>query len=223
MRFHFQFATRGRPRQFNQAMLAYCASLSKNHTYIFNIILDEDDETMQTDQQRDALHEMSRGWDMRIWYAPPGSKVQAINSFIVNKDFDVLIHLTDDSRPECVDFDEAIAGMLERDIWPKLLHCFDGYQMEKCSNPIMNRALYEKLGYIYSPAYESNFAKNDLTKMCERAGNWLYWHKTLIRHEGIRVTGQDATFKRNNSEEIFMKDQETYRKRSAARFPIIPL
>ena len=87
--------------------------------------------------------------------------------------------------------------------------------------PIMSRARYSRLGYVFYPQYESMYADNDL---CEHAKHdkclyglnteWVFPH----RHPFFSTTPMDAAYEAQNRSEAYALGAEIFKRRQAAKF-----
>lgn len=152
------------------------------------------------------------------------SLVEATNRAAAIATGDILIYLSDDFVcPN--DWDEKIVQMfkahgLEN---PMILKTDDGlqkFEVDIVTIPIMNRALYLKLGYLWHPAYKSMFVDQDLYWTC-RNNNWMHEvpHLKFPHHHYCNgLAEKDDTYMRNNAH--WNSGKETYYQRKAANFPL---
>jgi glycosyltransferase involved in cell wall biosynthesis len=127
--------------------------------------------------------------------------VQAINLAAAASTGDVLVVVSDDFElPPHWDtlILEATEGKRE---W--LLKTWDGQEPWIATLPTMDRTLYERLGYIYHPAYVHMFADTHLSSLCDYLGVTLYrldihiphWHYSTAKNpkDALNVRA-DSTF-----------------------------
>lgn len=152
------------------------------------------------------------------------SLVEATNRAASVATGDILIYLSDDFVCPA-DWDEKIVSIflshgMEK---PLVLKTDDGlqkFEVDIVTIPIMNRALYTKLGYLWHPQYKSMFVDQDLYWTCKN-NNWLLEVPTLLfphHHYCNGLAEKDATYLRNNAH--WDSGKETYYQRKAANFPL---
>jgi hypothetical protein len=150
------------------------------------------------------------------------SVVEATNVAAKNCDDDILIYLSDD-------FDcpinwapyifEGFRGVTE----PMLLKvddCLQPFKVGVVTIPIMNRALYEKLGYFWHPDYLSMHVDVDLYETCKKHGFIKYAPHLKFPHNHYSngKAPVDETYKR--SEANWNQGAEVLKRRRAQGFPI---
>lgn len=102
----------------------------------------------------------------------------------------------------------------------KVDDCLQKFDVDIITIPIMNRALYNKLGYFWHPEYKSMFVDQDLFWTCKNNG-WLIVMPELKyahHHYCNGKAAKDATYMRSN--EHWDSGKLTYQKRKAANFPL---
>jgi hypothetical protein len=98
------------------------------------------------------------------------SAVDAINNAASHwrADGDIFIVVSDDTEP-CVHWDEKILNEVEgKTDW--ILKTQDGIQKWIITMPIMDRAYYNRFGYIYYPEYRHLFCDTELTCVADITG-----------------------------------------------------
>ena len=107
---------------------------------------------------------------------PNSSVVEATNHVAKLSNGDIMIYLSDDFKcPQ--DWDLSLVEEFSKlDMsQPQLLKvddCLQQFHVKVLTIPIMNRALYEKLGYFWHPNYKSMFVDEDLWWTCHNNG-WI--------------------------------------------------
>jgi len=104
------------------------------------------------------------------------------------------------------DFDEWPKG------WDTLIHeAFRGYKCKMLKTndgsqgwiatlPIMDRALYERLGYIYNPEYLHMFCDTDLSSVCDLMDCTIYRLDIMFRHNHYtKLKNKDSINERNDA------------------------
>jgi len=86
--------------------------------------------------------------------------------------------------------------------------------------PIMNRALYDKLGYFFNPIYRSMFCDQDLYHVVNNMGAIRFCPELKFPHEHYcnGKTVRDETYDRSNKN--WISGKHTYARRKAQGFPL---
>jgi glycosyltransferase involved in cell wall biosynthesis len=150
------------------------------------------------------------------------SVVDATNEAAKKSTGDILIYLSDDFK--CPNnWAELVLKEFERVTWPMLLKAHDNlqkFETRVCTIPIMNRQLYNLLGYFYHPTYKSMFCDQDLFETCDRLGVIKYAQHLVFPHEhhSIGMSLNDDTYRR--SEANWNQGLEVFNRRKKLGFPI---
>jgi len=136
---------------------------------------------------------------------------------------DVLIYLSDDFKcPRA--WDLAIREKFLNTDTPTLLKvddCLQKFETAVLTIPIMNRQLYETLGYFWFPEYRSMFVDEDLYWTTEK-NKWLVMAPELKfphEHWCNQLAEMDETYRA--TEKNWVQGQTLYASRKAANFPLI--
>ena len=128
--------------------------------------------------------------------------VEAANHAAKAAKGDILVYLSDDFK--CPDnWGQLIIEQFKDVTVPLLVKVDDGYQVfgkDVLTIPIMNRALYEKLGYFFHPEYRSMFVDQHLYHTVNNMGAIRFCPHLLFPHEHY-CNGKskiDETYKRSN-------------------------
>lgn len=206
--------TRSRPRQALSVLEQY--QLMAGIAIDLEVVIDSDDPTMMDPLVLQRLHALGAV----VTVGEHKSKVAACNAGRVTG-WDILILASDDMVPAINGYGERIVKGF-REHFPHhdgALHFDDGYAHESvCTIPILGRRLYDQLGYIYHPAYESLYCDNEYTKILQSLGRIVYLPESVIEHRHF-VTGKaecDALYERN--EALGGRDQRVYNDRKAIDF-----
>jgi glycosyltransferase involved in cell wall biosynthesis len=131
------------------------------------------------------------------------SVVEAANRAAEKSMGDILIYMSDDfDVPE--NWCEAVLKEFEGVTEPMLLKVHDNLQnfsARVLTIPIMNRALYEKLGYFFHPEYKSMWVDCDLFETCTKIGAIKNAPHLIFSHEhhSIGKADNDETYKRSEA------------------------
>jgi hypothetical protein len=147
--------------------------------------------------------------------------VQAANHAARVAKFDVLVYLSDDFK--CFDnWGVEVLKHFEGVNKPLLIKADDklqAFNKDVLTIPIMNRALYNELGYFFHPAYKSMFVdqslywtvKNmDAMKLCPEL---VFEHHHYVNGK----TQNDETYKRSTAN--WEQGKQLYMKHKAQNFP----
>jgi hypothetical protein len=141
------------------------------------------------------------------------TSVAAINNAASQSTGDIIIVISDDFEP-IKNWDIEILKVVEgKKDW--ILKTQDGTQPWIITLPIMDRAYYERFGYIYHPEYEHLFADTELTAVADYTGrkitsDLLFRHRHYSEKDGIKkdATSQKADRTWNQGEQLFLKHYE---------------
>lgn len=127
--------------------------------------------------------------------------VQATNLAAAHTDADILLYLSDDF--DCPEgWDDLIVREFDGATGPRLVKvddCLQLFYVRVLTIPIMNRALYERLGYFWHPSYKSMFCDEDLWWTAHKLGAlWEAEHlKFPHNHVSIGKAEDDETYRRS--------------------------
>jgi hypothetical protein len=138
----------------------------------------------------------------------------------------ILIYLSDDFL--CPDnWDQEIINVFTNNLndfaLPRLIKVDDNLQkfdVKVLTIPIMNRALYKKLGYFWHPGYKSMFVDEDLWWTCHNNG-WMINAPQLVfphMHCCIGKSERDETYIR--SESNWDSGKAFFAERKSLNFPL---
>lgn len=148
--------------------------------------------------------------------------VQAANHAAKAATGDILIYLSDDFK--CPDnWGKLILEQFKDVTTPLLIKVDDGYQVfgkDVLTIPIMNRALYQKLGYFFHPEYRSMFVDQDLYHVANNMGAIRFCPQLVFPHEHYcnGKAKMDETYKRSNAN--WDSGKALYARRKAEGFPL---
>lgn len=150
------------------------------------------------------------------------SVVEATNRAAKEAKGDILIYLSDDfDCPE--NWGPLVLKEFEGVEGPCLLKvddCLQPFHVPVLTIPIMNRALYERLGYFWHPEYKSMFVDEHLYQVCKKH-NWLKLAPHLKfphNHVSIGKAQDDETYRRSAAN--WEQGKALFAKHKAMGFPI---
>lgn len=150
------------------------------------------------------------------------SVVEATNKAAKMAKGNILIYLSDDFK--CPDnWIELILKEFEGVTKPMLLKvhdCLQGFDVPVLTIPIMNRALYERLGYFWHPEYKSMFVDEDLYWTARKLGALKFAPHLKFPHEHVSIgmAQDDETYRRSAAN--WEQGKAVFAKRKAAGFPV---
>lgn len=158
----------------------------------------------------------------RLYANDNSSVVEATNHAAKESDGDILIYLSDDFK--CPHhWGTLILKEFEGVTEPMLLKvddCLQNFGVPVLTIPIMNRALYEKLGYFFHPGYKSMFVDEDLYWTAKKLNALKLAPHLKFPHEHVSIgkAENDETYKRSAAN--WDQGQEFFKQRKAAGFPL---
>lgn len=150
------------------------------------------------------------------------SVVEATNRAAKEAKGDILIYLSDDfDCPE--NWGPLVLKEFEGVEGPCLLKvddCLQPFHAPVLTIPIMNRALYERLGYFWHPEYKSMFVDTDLFEVCKK-NSWIKNAPHLKfphNHVSVGKAQDDETYRRSAAN--WDQGKAVFARRKAQGFPV---
>lgn len=215
--------SRGRSQKAFDTYLQWIKLASGNHEIEHTLSIDNDDP---------EFNEYIRLFGVYLSY-PNTSVVEATNHAAQWTKGDILVYLSDDFKcPE--NWDELLVdtftgnnhalNLMNEPACIKVDDCLQPFHVAVLTIPIMNRALYEKLGYFWHPDYKSMFVDEDLYWTCHNNG-WLYFcpelkfeHHHPANNNPNMKAPDDETYRRSSAN--WDQGKEAYAKRRLLNFPL---
>jgi hypothetical protein len=208
--------SRGRPAKAYSTFLNWIDKASMEDSYQYILSLDVDDPDLNT------YRKQFKGSGVEITVNPNRSMVDASNRAGQLANGEVLILVSDDF--DCpADWNELLRDKFAAINGPALLHINDAInndgtlQTNVVTLTIMNRELYDHLGYMYHPDYFSMFVDNDLTETAKTLGAYYPAFDLTFAHNHW-LNGKapmDKTYKRENSQTAWTNGKKLFE----SRFP----
>jgi len=222
----FKYPSRSRSELFSRTFAKWRDQVSGKHEYIWLFTFDEDDPELP--RYLDIVTSFKtpqKGCDKIIHNInKKRGKIAACNYGLRTMkeiEWDIVHLLADDLFPIVDNYDDTVAKEMKiasPDNRPMALHFPDGQGSMKFFQPIMNRSLFDKLGYIYNPCYVSVWCDNELTDICRELKAYKHFpNRLIIVHPWIEYTGQDDLNKHNENRKINHRDHKTYKHRRKLR------
>lgn len=178
------------------------------------VAVDSDDPELQKYKTRYGIGPLRIGEHKSV--------VEATNSAALSSFGDILIYLSDDfDAPDS--WGPLVLKEFEGVEGPCLLKvddCLQPFHVPVLTIPIMNRALYERLGYFWHPEYKSMFCDTDLFEVCKKNG-WIKNAPHLKfphNHVSVGKAQDDETYRRSAAN--WDQGKALFARRKAQGFPI---
>lgn len=148
--------------------------------------------------------------------------VEAANHAAKKSSGGILIYLSDDFK--CFpNWGQAVIKEFEGVTEPMLIKvddCLQPFHVPVLTIPIMNRALYDKLGYFWHPGYKSMFVDEDLYWTAKKLGALKLCPHLKFEHQHVSVgkAQDDETYRRSAAN--WDQGKALFAKRKAAGFPL---
>lgn len=213
--------SRSRPDKSAQTTANWISSIGIDIEWELIVSIDDSDKHITEYIKRYQLP-FDSGMDIRLTLNDNKSVVEATNVAAELSDGDVLIYLSDDFRaPD--NWGALVLKEFEGEERPLLLKvddCLQDFKVPVLTIPIMNRALYEKLGYFWHPNYKSMFVDEDLYWTAHKLGALKFAEHLKFPHEHVSIgkAQDDETYR--NSAKNWDQGKAVFAKRKAAGFPI---
>jgi len=173
------------------------------------------------DSDDPALRDYSVLYEQKIIINQNTCVVEATNHAAKLAKFDVMVYLSDDFR--CFDnWGVEVMKHFEGVTKPLLIKVDDKLQAftkDVLTIPIMNKALYNELGYFFHPAYKSMFCDQDLYYTVKNMGAIKGCPELIFEHHHY-VNGKakkDETYERSTGN--WNQGKNLYSQRLAQNFP----
>ncbi len=214
-----KYPTRSRPAQFKQTLEHYISLLADPDNTRFLFSFDTDDTSMDAEWLKPYLATLGVGYTDR--WGKSRNKVDAINRDLEGYDYpwDILLLASDDMLPRVYGYDKLIREQFQANGPDRFLWINDGRQDRICTIACMDRAYYERDGFIYNPKYLSLYCDNEQQEVAKNRGR-LITAPNWITNESFQWGGtiaNDALYRRNNRH--YLTDQRTFKARQRAGFP----
>ena len=224
-----KYPTRHRPIKFMKNLDAYLKTTSGKHKITVVVTVDIDDSSMNNNPLRYFMtSKIKENLDITFSCGNSEGKISAINRMVPSTDWDIIISTADDMEPVEQGWDDIIVQDMMRE-FPDLngaLNYNNDPRLEPKGSegfktlitlPVIGRKLYDRFGYIYHPAYKSEWCDNEQTEVFEKLGVLCHIDRRPIVHKWAE--NQDALMQRN-MQIGYTVDRQTYEDRKANLFGI---
>jgi hypothetical protein len=220
----FKLPSRTRPKRVFEVLDETLKNLSDKENYEFLLTLDGDDQSMNN---YNVIEKLNSYKNMNYVFGSSSSKIEAVNRDMdtFNKDWDILVLLSDDMIPVKEGFDNIIREKYD-EFFPDLdgvTWFSDGFQKNRINTLcILGKKYYERFNYIYHPSYKSLYCDNEFTIVANKLGKQKYFDMVIIEHRHFSIGNNreryDALYRRNDS--LMSTDHINYNKREKNNFDL---
>lgn len=189
------YPSRGRPEMAKKTALKWIS----RSVYPFEYIISID----QSDIRKSEYDSMPGD---KLLCFPNKNAVQAINVAAKRCKGDIIVVISDDF--DCPErWDELLVKEVEgKKDW--ILKTQDGIQNWMITLPIMDRAYYERFGYVYHPDYEHMFCDTHMTCVADLLGRKLT-SSLLFKHNHYKLLRMPADETSKKADETWNSGEET--------------
>lgn len=208
-----KWASRSRPHIFRKVLPLWQA----DETARFLVTIDADDSSMNNAEMLAFLDVQPR---LKYRVGDSNGKIEAMNDGLDEETWNgLLIMAQDDVLPTRSDYAQHIAKLFQQHFpdGDGVLHLFDGYRSDLNTSVCCDRKYFDRFGYIYHKDYRSDFADNEWDEVARSLNRSVYVPECVLKHEWIRLTGEDALNRYNES--FFPRDKVVFEARKSAGFP----
>lgn len=177
---------------------------------------------VMVDNDDTERHKYEKFYGAMCYNADNRSVVEATNKASMVAKGDVLIYLSDDFK--CFDnWGLAVLKEFEGESRPLLVKvddCLQKFDVPVLTIPIMNRSLYDVLGYFWHPEYKSMFVDEDLYWTSRKMAALKFAPHLRFEHQHVSVgkSQDDETYR--NSARNWDHGKAVFSKRKALGFPV---
>ena len=217
MKLLVKFPTRNRKEKFLNVLQKYYDFALDKKNIEFLITLDEDDDSMNTDEIKNKLGKFN---NLKYVYGNSFNKIHAVNRDINIGDWDIILLASDDMIPVKKGYDESIRFNMAI-TYPDtdgVLWYNDGNRKDLNTLSILGRKYYTRFNYIYHPDYKSLWADNEFMTVANKLKKQKFIDEVIIHHQhpDWGYGGRDFihTLNSNHNNE----DRNTFLKRQKQNF-----
>jgi hypothetical protein len=212
MKILVKYPSRSRPKRFFEVLMTWISNADDISRLHFLFSFDSDDTTMVgMGEQMEALI-----IDATVVYGYSASKVEAINRDFQHapEDWEAVIVVSDDMHCVYKGWDRLIEQRCKQH--PDHLIWFpDQKQQSMCTLPCMDRAYYERDGWIYDPRFKSVFCDDLQTDVAHQRERLHYTGICIAHHlhpANVSNVVPDFLYRKNETSAIWKHDEALYRK-----------
>lgn len=239
MKLLFKYPTRQRPLLFQKTLIAWYQKMHLSN-FEFLISFDSDDETMNNEAIQNFLKQFP---NLSYRYDNNSSKIEACNRGVSEKQFDIVVLVSDDMVPEVEGYDRIIVDKMSENFpdTDGALWFFDGFNPDINTLSILGKKYYDQFNYIYHPTYTTQWCDQEHTDVAKSLNKLTKYNEVIVRHIHPEVVvkqeaaaqalinhipeyasqgfaGHDQLWLRNSRGDA---DKENYYARKSKGFPIL--
>lgn len=217
--------SRGRPLKSGENAIEWLSKIGENVSYELIVSIDNSDSLKNRYYEK-----YSHGWLLNpnaqnrsiIIEGSNNSVVEATNKAAKESTGDILVYLSDDFKcPQ--DWGIKVIKEFENENRPLLVKvddCLQKFHIPVLTIPIMNRAIYARLGYFWHPEYKSMFVDEDLYWTCFKMGAIKMCEHLKFPHEhpANGKAANDETYIRSAAN--WDQGKAVFEKRKRSGFPL---
>jgi hypothetical protein len=220
----FKLPSRTRPNRVFEVLDATINNLSNKQDFLFLLTLDEDDISMNNEDIKKKLDSYP---NMNYIFGKSNSKIHAVNRDLneFQKDWDILVLLSDDMVPVELGFDNVIRNKFNEHFpdFDGVTWFNDGFQKNRINTLcILGKKYYKRFNYIYHPDYKSLYCDNEFTQVANVLKKQVYSDQVIIEHRHFSIGNNreryDQLYVRNDS--LMKSDEMVYWNRHKKNFDL---
>lgn len=181
----YKYASRSRPDRFFEGLHNLIDLQADKENYTVFCCLDWDDQSMvNIKAQYSNLPENDYYSHVIFNFGYSKSKIDAINRPVpASIPWDILVNFSDDMRFQVYGYDQLIREGVRCNGPDVFLHFPDSTAQNMLPTmSIMDRAYFERDGYIYHPSYASLWCDNEAMDVAKARGRYVYMGTQIFDH-----------------------------------------
>jgi hypothetical protein len=198
MKILFKYPTRERPLLFSKTLVSWYNNMELNN-FEFLVSCDKNDATMNNETMINYMRQFP---NLSVSYEDNASKIEACNQGVKEKNFDVVVLVSDDMVPEIHGYDRIIVDSMKQHFpdTDGALWFFDGYNDVINTLSILGRKYFDRFEYIYHPSYITQWCDQEHTDIASGLGKLVKFNEVIVRHvhPEIVVKQREAAAALNN-------------------------
>ncbi len=225
----FKYASRSRPDRFFEGLHNIIDMAADKENYTIFCALDRDDQSMFSDNfpaqrvQRELFEHEEKFSHVILDWGHSRSKIHAINREVPETiKWDILVNFSDDMRFTVFGYDQLIREAFRCNGADLFVHFPDSTAKNMLSTmSIMDKAYFERDGYIYHPSFSSLFADNEAQDVAKIRGRYLYTGTQIFDHyhPAYGLAKWDGQYLRQQA--LWGEDELIYIYRKSKNFDLI--
>lgn len=204
--------TSGHPTEFFATLDAYYKNLSKEVPYRFLVACDLNDASMNTQEVKTRLGEYPH---LTVIYSKQLSKPDTYNNAVskFSGQFDILLAANETLEPVEHGYDKKIVAAMNKNFadYDGVINFHAEPNLPINTTPVIGKAFYQRLGYVYHPDYQADYFDQELTQVSRILG------KEADIQEGLLKSKTGATVA---AKPDAIADKALFLKRRAATFDL---